>query len=148
MGNMKTKKRRRQNLLRNTVVSEGCSARGRQRHQNPGQWSAQFIEGATESTTDLKLKLGDTQRIMFTADSPPPCYTRGIPVEDLVGSKPNRKRNMRSAQRKMVDPAGVYRLVSQKYAGKVKGVKHLLWERGLYMDEMSAAEGACFEKRG
>ena len=63
---------------------------------NRGQWSTQFIEGATERRVDLKLQHGDTQYMAFAADAPPPFYNWGAPAMDVMGTKGRDKRAKRS----------------------------------------------------
>lgn len=150
VGSMNTKYGGKQKILRDTVMTEGCLGPGEAKmYLNGGQWSTQFIEGATERTVDLKLQLGDTQCMAFAADAPPPFYSWGAPATDVMGTKGRDKRAKRSAVEGIVGSAdgGGFAVVQEGYVGKQKGMKQVLWERGLYVDGMSAAEKAPPEKR-
>ena len=58
-------------------------------HWNGREWSTVFAAGVTD-THDLKLRVGDIQRISFDDGDPPPFYDCGAPKSDKkgkVGSK-------------------------------------------------------------
>ena len=109
-------------MLRDRVMTEGCLGPDEAKmHLNAGVWSTQYDAVLTTKTVDLKLKLGDVQRMSFGPDDPPPFYDWEAPA-----------RNQRTTRR------GNREEVKQSYVGEAKGSKQVLWERGWYVEGMSA----------
>ena len=70
---------------------------------------------------DCKLKPGDTQIFFFGEGMPPPWYKPNAPKYD----RPTGKRDKEGRD-----------LVEEGYVGKAKGMKQVLWERGLWKEGM------------
>ena len=68
---------------------------------------------------DLKLKLGDVQSMSFGSNGPPPFFVLAAPPKD--------KRVVKRGKLEQ----------KEGYAGKPKGIKQVLWERGWYVNGMS-----------
>ena len=122
----------KQKIMRDTTMTEGCVGPGEAKmHLNSGKWSTQFVQGVTEKTVDLKLRVGATQSMVFKAGDPPPFYA--------CDAQPNENTS-KTSRGKVV-------LVHEAYAGKPKGMQQVLWERGLYAEGMSASADAPAEKK-
>lgn len=119
--------------MRDTIMTEGCVGSGEAKmYFNGGKWSTQFVEGVTEKTVDLKLRVGDTQHMAFEEGAPPPFYA----CEALPHTS-QKKKNSR----------GKEVVTHEAYVGKAKGMRQVLWERGLFVEGMSASADAPAEKR-
>ena len=90
---------------------------------------------------DRKLKVGDTQSMIFGEDDPPPFYALDAPLhdEDTGETKQKaakKKRTLKTVERQVgvvSDGAGATEevaVVKQGYAGKPKGLLDVLFERG------------------
>jgi hypothetical protein len=78
-----------------------------------------------------KLKVGDTQRMYFEEGDDPPFYNPGAPAKDTL----RVINNKRTGNPKLIHIEG--------YVGKAKGIKQILFERGLYNDEMVSHATYC-----
>ena len=108
-------------------MTEGCVGPGEAKmHLNSGKWSTQFVQGVTEKTVDLKLRVDATQSMMLKAGDPPPFHA--------CDAQPNENTS-KTSRGKVV-------LVHEAYAGKPKGMRQVLWEHGLYAEGMSASAPA------
>lgn len=106
VGNMNVKYGGKQKIMRDTTMTEGCVGPGEAKmHLNSGKWSTQFVQGVTEKTVDLKLRVGATQSMVFKAGDPPPFYACD------AQSNANTSKTSR----------GKVVLVHEAYAGKPKG---------------------------
>lgn len=133
VGHMNVKYGGKQKILRDTLMTEGCVGSGEAKmYLNDGKWSTQSVVGVTERTVDLKLGVGDTQCMIFEEGAPPPFYA----CEALPATN-----KMRETQ------PGKTMVAHEAYVGKAKGMRQVLWERGLYVDGMSANPKAEKEKR-
>lgn len=83
---------------------------------NKGRWGTTYKARVTKEIMDLAVKEGDTQSMIFASDTPPPFQGWEAERSDkVVGEK------------------------TGGYAGKAKGVKQALWERGWWVKGMAAA---------
>jgi hypothetical protein len=73
-------------------------------------------EGFLGLNPGLTLQVGDTQRMIFAEDDPPPHFKPDAPKYD--------------------QPATDGKKAVEGYIGKPKGLKQVLWERGLWKDGM------------
>eukprot|EP00904_Undaria_pinnatifida_P000945 jgi/Undpi1/10851/HiC_scaffold_3.g01377.m1 len=120
--NMNVKYGGKQKALRDHVIIEGSlSPRRAKMHPNDEDWSSKFDAVLTTETVNLKLKVGDVQRVSFGPNDPPPFYDWEAPAEDKV----MRRRGKIGKKR--------------GYVGKARGSKQVLWECGWYVDWMSTA---------
>ncbi|CAM9642953.1 unnamed protein product, partial [Sphacelaria rigidula] len=118
--NMNVKYGGKQKALRDSVMTEGCLGPGSAKmYLNGGEWSTKFHPVLTTKTVDMKLKLGEVQRMSFGPDDPPPFYDWEAPAKD---QKVRRRGKLDK---------------KEGYVGKPKGSKQVLWERGWYVDGMS-----------
>ena len=123
VANMNVKYGGKQKVLRDSVMTEGClGPHEAKMHLNAGVWSTQYDAVLTTKTVDLKLKLGDVHRMSFGPDDPPPFYDWEAPARD------QRTRTRRGNREQ----------VKRGYVGEAKGSKQVLWERGWYVEGMSA----------
>ena len=135
----------KQRVLRDTKLTEGCVGAGEaMMHWNGREWSTVFAAGVTD-TRDLKLRVGDIQRMAFDDGDPPPFYACGAPKSDIMGNVASKKRRSMRAQESTPatgenDETGV---VTDGYVGKAKGMRQVLWERGLHVDGMSTGANAA-----
>lgn len=122
VANMNVKHGGKQKVPRDSVMTEGCLGPGKAEMFLSGdKWSTKKPAGAlTTRVVDLKLKLGDVQRMSFGPTDPPPFYDWEAPPKD--------KRVQRRGKLEQ----------KEGYVGKAKGIKQVLWERGWYVDGMSA----------
>ena len=120
-----------------TKITEGCL----------GPFAASISHGG--QVIDRKLKVGETQSMVFTADDPPPFYALDAPKHDeLTGETKQRRKKKQKKQgnleRQMgVDPTaaeeedeGEEAVVKGGYVGKPKGLLDVLFERGLLDPEL------------
>ena len=115
--------------MHSSVITEGCT----------GDQAAQMYskdtgsDGKVYSLTyqpgykliDLKLPVGATQNLVFQAGDPPPFYDLTAPEKDTAGTTKKGKDK-----------------IIEGFVGKPKGLKQILWERGLYHDKMVLKVGA------
>ena len=89
-------------------------------------------EGVIVKEHDCRLRAGDTQSMSFAAEEdhpPPPFYTLNAPLSDHPDlDENNKQRTTKVGKLKTI----------LGYAGKAKGVKQVLWERGLWKPGMRA----------
>ena len=71
------------------------------------------------SQVNLKLKPGDTQYFFFRESDPPPWYKPDAPKYDRPTSKHDKAGNP---------------IIDEGYVDKPKGMKQVLWERGLWKE--------------
>ena len=107
-----------------------------------------IVDGLTgnvkQTEVSRKLKPGDTQEMQFKQaipdqqpypDDGPPFDNPRAPVFDHVHTtKPTRTKKGRAKKSQPAPtPVEVVNMV-EGYAGKPKGAKQILWERGLYKE--------------
>lgn len=110
--------------MRNTTVSAECLG--------PNDATIEW-EGRT---VDCKVKVGDIQSFIFQVGDPPPFYDLDAPAKS---AKKGRKVRVctggkgRGKRYKELDEPIV------GYEGKPKGVRQVLWERGLWQEGMTGS---------
>ena len=58
VGNMNVNYGGKQKIMRDTTMTEGCVGPGEAKmHLNSDKWSTQFVQGVTEKTVDVKLRV-------------------------------------------------------------------------------------------
>ena len=115
-----------------TVITEGCL----------GPFAASISHGG--EVIDRKLKIGETQPMVFTADDPPPFYAPDAPKHDvLTGETKQRRKKKQKKQGNLERQMGVAPAAAEEedgeeeavvkggYVGKPKGLLDVLFERGL-----------------
>ena len=115
-----------------TVITEGCL----------GPFAASISHGG--EVIDRKLKIGETQSMVFTADDPPPFYAPDAPKHDvLTGETKQRRKKKQKKQGNLERQMGVLPAAAEEedreeeavvkggYVGKPKGLLDVLFERGL-----------------
>ena len=90
-----------------STVSEGCLG------PSPATLRQRMPDGSIKEI-DCKLKPGQTQHFTFKEGDPPPFFDLSAPPEDILDSNNN--------------------VLKEGYIGKPKGLKQVLWERGLWED--------------
>lgn len=148
--NMNVKYGGKQKVLRDSIMTEGCLGPGEAKmYRADGKWSTTFSEGA--KVVDLKLKVGDTQRMTFAPGAPPPPFYDwdALPHNQVVGTTAKNKRKRKSGTgvcdaelqdgREEGATSGAEKpddRIKEGYAGKPKGTKQTLWERGWWVEGM------------
>ena len=136
----------KQRVLRNTIITEGCVGAGQAKTYSNGrddneEWTTDFVEGVTRKTVDVKVAVGDTQRMSFGAIDPPPFYDCSAPRYDTKETKHEHRRRQELSPQ--ASPAGrsdgSEYIIREGYVGKAKGMRQVLWERGLYVSGMSTS---------
>ncbi|CAM9852217.1 unnamed protein product [Sphacelaria rigidula] len=118
-----------QRMLRNTKVTEGLYSPGAKPYPR-------------------KLAVGDTQRMVFQAGDPPPFYDVDAPQRD---TKEVREKASNKNDNALVSEGGgtegatsatatTEEWIRECYVGKPKGMKQVLWERGLWVDKMRTGD--------
>ena len=82
---------------------------------------------------DCRVRSGDTQSMSFAKieNSPlPPFYELNAPLKDFNVTKSDGTPSLTSKTKQQ--------RIKKGYAGTAKGMKQVLWERGLYIDGMKA----------
>ena len=121
VANMNANYRGRQKALRDSVMTEECLSPGNATmYLNDGKWSTNFVPELTTRIMNCKPKVGEVQSMSLAEDAPPPFYDWEAPAEDSKVQKAKGKTG-----------------VKERYAGKVKGMKQVLWERGWHVDGIS-----------
>jgi hypothetical protein len=84
--------------------------------------------GSTVVEVDCKLQLGQVQTMEFSEDpgAPPPFYATDAAREDCVKMKDGERVLTKKGKE----------IIVEGWAGKAKGLKQVLWERGLWKDGM------------
>lgn len=88
------------------------------------------VEGITAETFDYKLKVGNVQSMIFDSkqnDPLPPFNDITAPLEDMP-LLVKKGEHMITKSDKVKEKEG--------YANKTKGVAQVLWERGLWIENM------------
>jgi len=84
---------------------------------------------------------GETQTMSFPPNAPPPFDACDAPRSDVMGRKVQDKRTKRPPQEAggggSVGPGLEMSVIREGYAGKAKGRKQVLWERGWFLERMS-----------
>ena len=84
---------------------------------------------------------GETQTMSFPPNAPPPFDACDAPRSDVMGRKVQDKRTKRPPQEAggggSVGPGLEMSVIREGYAGKAKGRKQVLWERGWFLEGMS-----------
>jgi hypothetical protein len=103
----------KKDAMRHSVMTEQCL----------GPHAAALVRTAEGVAVeiDCKLKPGDVQYSTFQTGDPPPWYQLDALADPVEGT----------------DAAGETVTVKQGYEGQNKGLKQLLWERGMWEDGMS-----------
>lgn len=157
VSNMNVRYGGKQKALRDTIICNGCLGPAKANmHLNNGKLSTDFVEGVSTRTVGFKLKVGETP---FATNAPPPFYDWEAPKRDIkVGTRAKRtgKRKRGSdtgdgagtlgedegnqEERDGIEAERVVDVTKEGYVGKAKGMKQVLWERGWWVNGMSASE--------
>ena len=127
--------------MRDTEMVEGCLGKGEEKLRKllagDGRVLGWFASEAaatehgsgTVVEVDCKLKIGDTQHMEFSsnADCPPPLYA----LNAARGNCAKMDKKGKEVTNKKYEV-----VVVEGWAGKAKGIKQVLWERGLWKDGM------------
>ena len=122
----------KQQVMRSTVVSAEDLGPHPAVHQGAPQSASRRLgrgggtkraSGAMPSGTDLKLKPGETQRMVFGEGDLPPFYALDTLKYDSEAPKKAKKK-------KGDDASTAAAAVMPGYVGKQKGLRQVLWERG------------------
>lgn len=112
--------------MRNTTVTAECLGP----HPATMQWKGERY--------DCKLKPGDVQCPIFQVGDPPPFYDLEAPAKS---AKKGRRVEVRTAGK--ANNGKNSRMVLDEpivgYEGRPKGIRQMLWERGLWEDGMTAS---------
>ncbi|CAM9286210.1 unnamed protein product [Sphacelaria rigidula] len=137
----------RQKVLRDTTMTEGCLGSAQATMYKLGEtWSTEYRVGATPHPK--KLKVGDTKCMTFKSGDPPPFYDVDAPEVNtkMVRKKtPKKKDSAPVPEGKGTEGATssteeTEEYIKEGYIGKAKGIKQVLWERGLWLDQMGTGD--------
>eukprot|EP00035_Acanthoeca_spectabilis_P014851 m.292073 g.292073 ORF g.292073 m.292073 type:complete len:234 (+) comp16233_c0_seq3:647-1348(+) len=149
-------------VLRDTEITEGCTGPDPATmfyHPFKKTWSLH-----STSTDDIevncRVKDGDVQSMSFGSEPtstgncvhppPPPFYLLDAPPFDVMMNA--EKLAMHNAARVMLKEKEVDACVEKRgYLGKPKGIKQVLWERGLWKEGMIGLvkkDNAKYEEKG
>jgi len=119
----------KQARMRSSTVCEGCLGAQDATMWTDGQGEWSLSERPGWRRVDRKLRVGDSQSMEFREGDPPPFYM----LDDA--QKKDRQEQKQKARKNGRAPTTVTVTV-EGYEGKAKGMRQVLWERGLYKPGM------------